>query len=132
MTDENSSKKIPRILVVDDDQDILLTLKLVLETNNFLVDAIGDPLLALENFKTGFYDLLIIDVKMAKMNGIEFYKNIRKIDPRVKSCFLTALGELAIYENQLNEVIPDPYSRIFLKKPIDNDQLIKQVKSLLS
>ena len=63
-----------KILVVDDESDICLTLANVLGGDRFVVHTFDDPLLALENFRKDSYDLLIIDIKMEKMNGLELYK----------------------------------------------------------
>ena len=82
--------KIKKILIVDDEPDICLTLANVLEGNGFVVDTFDDPLLALQDFRKNFYDLLILDIKMGKMNGFELYEEIRMIDDKVKVCFLTA------------------------------------------
>ena len=79
-----------RVLVVDDELDSNLALKLVLEDNGFKVDTFTDPLLALENFKAGMYVLLILDTNMPKMNGTELYNEIKKIDNKARVCFLTA------------------------------------------
>jgi DNA-binding response OmpR family regulator len=79
-----------RILVVDDELDSNLTLKLVLEDNGFKVDAFTDPLLALENLKAGLYVMLILDKNMPKMSGPELYNEIKKIDNKARVCFLTA------------------------------------------
>lgn len=54
------------------------------------VDVFKDPLLALESLKPNFYDLLIIDTNMRKINGLELYDEIRKIDDRARVCFLPA------------------------------------------
>ena len=62
--------------------------------------------LALENFKAGLYDLVILDIKMPKMNGFELFREIKKIDNNVKVCFLTALNELHDYEPFRKEVFP--------------------------
>jgi two-component system, OmpR family, response regulator ChvI len=85
--DDNKNK---RILLVDDEQDVTYTIKIVLENNGFLVDSYNDPTLALSNFKLGVYDLLLLDIRMPKMNGFDLYQKIRKIDSNVKICFLTA------------------------------------------
>jgi PleD family two-component response regulator len=58
-----------RILVVDDEYDTNLTLKVVLEGSGFKVDSFTDPLAALRDFKSGLYDLALIDVKMPGMHG---------------------------------------------------------------
>jgi DNA-binding response OmpR family regulator len=82
-----SSKKI---LVVDDEIDSNPSLKLVFEENGFKVDVFKDPLLALESLRPNFYDLLIIDTNMSKINGLTLYDEIKKIDDRARVCFLTA------------------------------------------
>ena len=72
--------KMKKILIVDDEPDICLTLANVLEGNGFVVDTFDDPLLALQDFRKVMYDLLILDIKMEKMNGFELYEEIRMID----------------------------------------------------
>ncbi|MGA7900643.1 MAG: response regulator, partial [Nitrososphaeraceae archaeon] len=60
-----------RILLVDDEPDIALAFRIGLEDNGFRVDAFDNPLKALSNFKADLYDLLLLDIKMPKMSGIE-------------------------------------------------------------
>src|SRR6476660_10425621 len=79
-----------RILVVDDEPDVNITLRKVLEKNGFIVDSYDDPFLSLDNFKPHFYDLLILDIKMPEMNGFSFYREIKKLDEKMKVCILTA------------------------------------------
>jgi DNA-binding response OmpR family regulator len=122
----------PRIMVVDDEDDIILELRAVLEGNGFKVDSFNDALLALENFKADLYDLLILDIKMPKMNGFELYKQIKKVDNKVKTMFLTALTELQEYEEFRKEVSPKLGERYFVPKPIENEDLIKRVNKILS
>ena len=83
-------ESIKKILVVDDEIDSNPTLNSVFEDNGFEVDVFKDPLLALENLKPNFYHLLIIDPNMRKINGLELYNEIKKIDDRARVCFLTA------------------------------------------
>ena len=64
-----------RILLVDDEADIALAFKIGLEDNGFKVDAFDNPSKALSNFKAGFYDLLLLDIKMPKMNGLSLSTN---------------------------------------------------------
>ena len=80
-------------MLVDDEPDIVLALRTVLEENEFKVDSFIDPVLALKNFKADLYDLLVFDIKMSQLNGFALYLEIRKIDRTIKVCFLTALGE---------------------------------------
>ena len=79
-----------RILLIDDEPDITFTVKDILEDNGFQVDSFNDPILALNYYKVNFYDLVILDIKMPKMDGFELYNKIREKDPKVKIYFFTA------------------------------------------
>jgi DNA-binding response OmpR family regulator len=119
-----------RVLIVDDEPDIILAVKMALEENGFKVDSFTDPLLALENFKgASMYDILIFDIKMPKMNGFELYRQIKKIDDKVKVCFLTA-GEID-YE-QFGKLFPALAENCFIQKPIQNETLIKRLNRIIS
>jgi len=86
----------------------------------------------LDNYQINFYDLVILDIKMPKMDGFELYIKIREKDPKVKICFLTA-SEL-FYEEfrstrlKLGEKIGEEY---FIQKPIKTDDLIKKINTLM-
>jgi two-component system, OmpR family, response regulator ChvI len=111
----NRSIMNKRVLIVDDEPDLTLSLKMTLEENGLKVNSFTDPLSALENYKeeAGMYDLLILDMKMPQMNGFELYRQIRKIDDKVKVCFLTA-GEMD-YEQFGKELFP----------PLENNAIFK-------
>jgi DNA-binding response OmpR family regulator len=117
-----------RILIVDDEPDVNLALRIVLEENNFIVDSFNDPLLALENFKANLYDVLILDIKMPKKDGFEVYEEIMKIDNRVKVCFLTA-GD--VNYRSLKEKFQTLGENQFIRKPIENTELIRQVHKII-
>ena len=121
-----------RVLLVDDEPDLNLTLKITLEENGFKVDSFTDPLSALENYKeeAGMYDLLILDMKMPQMNGFELYRQIRKIDDKVKVCFLTA-GEMD-YEQFGKELFPALENNCYIQKPIENETLIKRLNRIMA
>jgi two-component system catabolic regulation response regulator CreB/two-component system response regulator ChvI len=53
-------------------------LKVVLEQNEFIVDYYYNPILALDEFKPNFYDLIILDIKMPHINGLQLYREIKK------------------------------------------------------
>lgn len=79
------------ILLVDNEPYNTSVLRMCLEDEGFKVDSFNDPILALLNFKPNFCSLSILDINMPNMNnGYEFYREIRKIDTKVKVCFLTA------------------------------------------
>jgi DNA-binding response OmpR family regulator len=121
-----------RVLIVDDEPDLTLSLKITLEENGFKVDSFTDPLSALENYKeeAGMYDLLILDMKMPQMNGFELYRQIKKIDDKAKVCFLTA-GEMD-YEQFGKELIPALENNCYIQKPIENETLIKRLNRIIS
>jgi CheY-like chemotaxis protein len=118
--------------VVDDEPDVIFTLKIVLEENGFKVDSFTDPLVALENFKeeAGQYDMILLDIKMPNMNGYELYRQIKKIDDKVKVCFLTA-GEMD-YEQFRKELIPALDNNCYIQKPIETEMLIRRLNRILS
>ena len=120
-----------RVLIVDDEPDLTLSLKITLAENGFKVNSFTDPLSALENYKeeAGMYDLLILDMKMPQMNGFELYRQIRKIDDKVKVCFLTA-GEMD-YEQFGKELFPALENNCYIQKPIENETLIKRLNKIM-
>ena len=121
-----------RILIVDDEDDINLLFKMVLDDNGFKVDTFTDPLVALQNFTAGSYDLLILDMLMPNMNGFELYQKIRMLDDKIKICFLTASG---INHEEIRKKVAyatiDYPENCFIIKPIENEDLIKRVKAQL-
>jgi DNA-binding response OmpR family regulator len=86
-------KKKKKILFVDNEPDMTALLKMALEYAGFSIDVFNDPLLALENFKPKLYDLVILDVMMPKMDGLELYNQLKNVDPSINGCFLTASSE---------------------------------------
>ena len=120
-----------RIFLVDDEPDIAFALNVGLEDNGFAVDTFNDPLVALQSFKEKYnkkesYALTLIDFRMPRMNGFELYNEIRKIDDRVKVCFITAFD---IQKEALKAAIPELNAEkaVIIKKPIKMDDLAKTV-----
>jgi CheY-like chemotaxis protein len=124
----NDSKT--RVMIVDDEPDVISILKIVLEDNGFQVDSFEDPILALKTYKTGLYDLLILDIKMPEMDGFELYDEVKKIDDKAKVCFLTASE---MYYSKLRK---DKYCSLdkdlFIQKPIENEQLVQHINKILN
>jgi DNA-binding response OmpR family regulator len=78
--DMKSGKKGNKILLVDDEPDITMSFEATLQNAGFIVHTYQDPLIALSKFKPGYYDIVILDIKMPKMSGFELYVEMRKIE----------------------------------------------------
>ena|SRR5215831_739954 len=87
---ETNNYRKKRILFVNDDEDTTTVIKTGLIRHGFEVDAFVDPKLALQNFKAGMYDLLLLDVILKGTDGFELYDNMRKIDKNIQICFISA------------------------------------------
>ena len=127
---ENNTSKTKKVMLVDDETDIISVLGIVLEENGFEVDTFEDPIVALKSYRAGVYDLLILDIKMPKMDGFELYDQIKKIDDNAKVCFLTA-SEM-YYKNSRKEKYCSLDKNLFIQKPIANEDLVEEINKILS
>ena len=84
----------------------------------------NDPELALSKFKPNSYDLLLTDIYMPKMNGLELYQKIVEIDPNIRICFMSS-AEINI--EALREVYKNVSFGCFIRKPVTIDQLVKRL-----
>ena len=117
-----------RIFLVDDDYDHTITFKMGLELAKFEVDAYNDSAIALSKFKPDYYDLLLIDVKMPKIDGFELYEKIKEIDNKVLVWFISAYET---YYRAIKEASSTSKTVPVIEKPIEIDRLVKQIKSEL-
>ena len=115
-----------RILIVDDEKDVGRTFKMILENYGFDIDFFTDPAMALETFKPNLYELIILDIRMAEINGFELYDKLKSRDPNIKTLFITALSYLKAYNTQSGsgKVYPLKGERHFIKKPVGNKELL--------
>src|SRR2546425_2076357 len=122
ITMNEKNNNIATILLVDNESDNTCVLSMGLEDAGFKVDAFNDPILALSNLKPNFYALSILDINMPKMNGYELYREIRKMDAKLKVCFLSASE---IYMESLRvpplHLLDDV--KCFIPKPLTIDDL---------
>ena len=88
---------------MDDESDITTSFEFGLEQHGFRVHTYNDPLSALSEFKAGLFDLLLADIRMPGMSGLELYEKIKQIDDRIEVCFITAFDE---YYGQLGKAFP--------------------------
>jgi DNA-binding response OmpR family regulator len=118
-----------KLLLVDDDPDIVEVLRRGLKVKGLQVDAYTSPQQALGSFKPNVYDLAILDIRMPAMTGFQLYREIKRRDPAIGVCFLSAF-----------EIQPDEFKSVFpsmdgvktvIKKPISINALLKQITPFL-
>jgi CheY-like chemotaxis protein len=125
-TKSNSSFNI---LLVDDDEDILFTFRTIIESAGYQATSFSDPLKALGHFTIMdpyHYDLVIMDIRMPGLNGIQLYSKIKVMNPDIKVFILSALDAV----DELLSIFPDIKSSEILKKPIEPHDLLTKVKTL--
>ncbi len=101
-------------------------LKVVLENNGLIVDYYYNPVVAVDEFKSNFYDLIILDIQMPDINGFQLYREIRKKDIKAKICFLTASESLFDIAYKFTPVYT------FIRKPVENKELIRIINDVLN
>jgi CheY-like chemotaxis protein len=116
-----------RILLVDDEKDIVTVVKKGLEKRGLEVDVYTDPLEALSRFTARLYDLLILDIRMPGMSGIQLLKRLRAIDEKIRVLFLTAFE---IEENEWYLVLPGVDVNGFIKKPVRLEDLFNTISKI--
>lgn len=123
LLEENMNYKI---LVVEDDNQIQELIVEFLSSQDYIVDTANDGVEGYEKFKSGKYDLVILDVMMPKLDGHSLCKMIRNIDKEVSVIFLTALGD---EENEIKGF--DLRADDYISKPFSFNILIKRVEAVL-
>ena len=123
----SSSTTKAKILIIDDDKDITNLFATFLEYNGYIVDAYTNSVEAFNNFRKNSHDLIILDLKMPKMNGMTLYHKIKEIDNNVIICFTTADIN---YIKDLRKGIID-IDKIVLYKPVLLKDLKNKIDSLL-
>lgn len=118
-----------RILLVDDEVDILHVLKRGLEINGFQVEGYSSPQEVLVSFKPSKYDLAILDIRMPGLSGFQLYREMRKIDPTITACFLSAFE---VHPNEFKIVFPSMMEvKAIIKKPVSINHLLREITPLL-
>lgn len=136
VTENSIIRKTKTILIIDDDKDTTLAVKSSFEHENdhstnrisFKVYTYNSPQLALSEFKPNFYDLLLIDIEMPKMNGFDLATKIMKIDSNPKICFMSAAE---VSWEALREIYPSVSFGCFIRKPVSSEYLIRKIKAEL-
>jgi two-component system C4-dicarboxylate transport response regulator DctD len=117
-------------MLIDDDPDILLLFTKYLKSAGMVVDSFSDPEKALAHFtksNSSRYDLIITDIRMRHLNGLQLYSRLKDLDPNVRILFSTALD----MADEITTVMPEVELHQFITKPINRDALISSVRDHL-
>ena len=120
-----------RVILVDDEQDILFTYRAFLKDYNYEITSFTDPLKALNYIRNNnnFDDLLVIlDIRMKNLNGFQLYQQIKSIDPIIKILFITALDII----DEILSIVPGLSKEQIMRKPVDKKVFTNTVKKLLN
>ena len=118
-----------RVLIVDDEPDITLVMKLGLEREGFEVQTFNDPMKALKGFESGMYDLVILDINMPDVDGLTLWYKLKDIDKKIKGIFLTSLD--FVDDKRSREKFLSFDRKILVKKPIQLWALVRLIKAEL-
>jgi FixJ family two-component response regulator len=125
------SMRPANIMLVDDDADILCTYRAFLAKQpGFSVDVFDDGLKALDRFKsvpTHYYDLVITDIRMKPLNGLQLYERMKIIDPNVRITFVSALDAV----EEVVSLIPGLKSGDILRKPLNHKQFLDTIRAMI-
>lgn len=113
-----------KILVVDDEPDVTLSFKTILEGKGFEVETYNNPIEALKEFKSELYAMAILDIRMPKLDGFQLNDELKKIDSKLKVIFITAYD---INYEIVREIYPELKLDAFIRKPVDSNLLIRIV-----
>ena len=118
-----------RILLVDDEPDVVEVFGRGLRLKGMQVDVYTSPQEALESFKPNTYDLAILDIRMPDMTGFQLYREMKKRDPSITTCFLSAFEMQA---NEFKSVFPSMDGvKAIIKKPISINELLNEITPFL-
>jgi two-component system response regulator ChvI len=128
---DNKDKPLARVVVVEDDPDLAHIFEVGLLMNGFLVDVFTNPEEALQNFQSNskdYYSLMLSDIRMPKMSGIQLAKKVKEANPRIKVVLITAYE---VKDNEFSEVFPPIHIDGFIQKPISITELTNKILDIL-
>ncbi len=129
--DENKSdKSLARMLIVDDDRDIVHAINYGLPRNRFLVDAFTNPEEALQSFKSNAKDsrLMLSDIRMPGLSGMQLARKVKEINSDVKVVLMTSFE---IRDSEFSKVFPSTQVEGFVQKPIGIRDLVNKIVSVI-
>ena len=128
MSDNN--KPLAKLLIVDDDSDIVQVMKLGLVRNGFSVEAFTNPEEALQSFKSHAesYCLVLSDIRMPSLSGIQLSKKVKEVNPNVKVILMTAFE---VRDSEFSKVFPSTHVDGFVQKPISIKDLTDKILTFI-
>ena len=128
--EDNNGKPLAKLLIVDDDPDIVQVLKLGLLKNRFLVNSFTNSEEALQSFKSNSKDycLMLSDIRMPALSGIQLARKVKEIKPDVKVVLMTSFE---IRENEFSKVFPSLHIDGFVQKPIGISDLTNKILNII-
>jgi DNA-binding response OmpR family regulator len=126
--DEQQQK--PNIMIVDDESDALLTYEAFLASEGYHVDTFTDPQEALKCFATktpSYYDLIVMDIRMPRINGLQLYNRLKAMNVPVKILFMSALDA----SEELISILPGAGHNDIIRKPVDEEHFVSTIRRVL-
>ncbi len=120
----------PTVMLVDDEPDILAIFKTYLTSEGYEVEAFSDSYMALQSFARSeprHYDLLVLDIRMPTINGLQLYQRLKAVDPYVRVIFMSALEAT----DELVSILDGVKTVDVIRKPIDRKHFIQKVKATI-
>lgn len=128
---EASEERPLNIMIVDDEPDCLLTYRSFLEKEGYIIHSFFDSGLAVKGFAQHHdpvnqlkFDLVVLDIRMPRLNGLQLYHRLKAIDPHIRVLFVTALDA----SDEIMTLLPEVRTREIIVKPVTCERFIKSVK----
>ncbi len=134
---ENQQKQQQRystnVMIVDDEPDILFTYESFLSAEGYTVEAFTDPQKALKHLvrlpnSSSYYQLVLLDIRMPRLNGLQLFNMIKTLSPDTKIMFCSALD----IAEELVSILPDIKYDHIIKKPVEREYFISKINSALN
>lgn len=118
------------VMVVDDDPDVALTYESFLTSSGYKTSVFSGSYDALRDFASGHshYDLVVLDIRMPDMNGLQLYQSLKAMNPACKVVFVSALDAA----EELASILPGVSPQDIIRKPVGKDRFIRAVRAVLS
>jgi two-component system response regulator ChvI len=126
----SEQKATRNIMIVDDEQDILLTYSSMLHGEGYNIETFSNPHEALLHFihaDKSYYDLVILDIRMPNLNGLQLYHRLKVIDKDIKILFLSALEA----SEEITSMFPELKQGDIIRKPISKENFVEKLSTLL-